>query len=172
MLFFLDSKQIQRNPSTAIKARAKVDIAPMTMPFRKCDVLLLLIGETPIRNKNKWQHQLVRHMHQYWVKRIWCCDQIEMEDLPAEESGSECGSTAGKPSVPRQALWMGKPQSSRFPTKLHHVNKCTTTLNTGIQHYYRMHAWNKGQRVMGPKLTSCFWRFRGHPHLGSLLRRN
>jgi len=67
-------------------------------------------------------------------------DQIEMEDLPAEESGSECGSTAGKPSVPRQALWMGKPQSSRFPTKLHHVNKCTTTLNTGIQHYYRMHA--------------------------------
>jgi hypothetical protein len=48
MLFFLDSKQIHKNPSTAIKATAKVDIEPMTMPFRKCDVLLLLIGETPI----------------------------------------------------------------------------------------------------------------------------
>jgi hypothetical protein len=35
-------------PSIAIKARAKVDIEPITMPFRKCDVLLLLMGETPI----------------------------------------------------------------------------------------------------------------------------
>jgi hypothetical protein len=52
MLFFLDSKQIHRNPSTAIKASAKVDIEPITIPFRKCDVLLLLIGETPIRNGN------------------------------------------------------------------------------------------------------------------------
>jgi hypothetical protein len=48
MLFFLDNKQTQRKPSIAIKARAKVDIEPITMPFRKCDVLLLLMGETPI----------------------------------------------------------------------------------------------------------------------------
>uniref|UniRef100_A0A0A9ELS4 Uncharacterized protein n=1 Tax=Arundo donax TaxID=35708 RepID=A0A0A9ELS4_ARUDO len=82
MLFFLDRRQIHRKPSTAIKARAKVDIEPITMPFRKCDVLLLLMGETP-----------------------------------DDERGSECGSTAGNPRVPRQALWMGKPHSSRFPTK-------------------------------------------------------
>lgn len=48
MLFFLDRRHIQRKPSTAINARAMVDIEPITMPFRKCDVLLLLIGETPV----------------------------------------------------------------------------------------------------------------------------
>jgi len=58
-----------------------------------------------------------------------------MEDLPAEESRLECGSTSGKLRVPRQAFWMDRPQSSRFPTNLYHVNKCTTTINTVVQHH-------------------------------------
>ena len=71
-----------------------------------------------------------------------------MEDLPAEESGSECGSTAGKPRVPRQAFWMDKPQSSRFPTNLHHVKKCTTTINTAINIITRNTQVKKGQRSL------------------------
>ena len=53
MFFFLDNKQIHRKPSIAINARAKVDIEPITMPFTKCDVLLLLTGETPIKTERK-----------------------------------------------------------------------------------------------------------------------
>jgi len=61
--------------------------------------------------------------------------RIEMKDLPAEENGSECGSIAGKPRVPRQPFWMDTTQSSRFSTNLHHVRKYTTTINTAIQHH-------------------------------------
>jgi hypothetical protein len=80
----------------------------------------------------------VSHTHCMCTKtvkrRVQLCNAIETEDLPAEERGSECGSTAGKPRVPRQAFWMDRPQSSRFPTNLHHVNKCTA-INTAIQHH-------------------------------------